>query len=87
MALVVVVITGASMGAMIVALILWAYAPNLKNEPPSANCEYCEYSLMGLPAGGVCPECGTPIGTRPSAPTRFQSKSIDTLLPGDCDEH
>ena len=25
------------------------------------TCLHCNYRLRGLPADGVCPECGTPI--------------------------
>ncbi len=27
------------------------------------NCPRCDYSLLGLPDSGVCPECGQPYGT------------------------
>ena len=28
-----------------------------------ANCPRCDYSLLGLPDSGICPECGQPYGT------------------------
>lgn len=36
-------------------------------EPPMVQeevCRNCRYDLVGLPAGAVCPECGTKVGYR-----------------------
>ncbi len=38
--------------------------------PVSHPCGRCGYNLMGLPDGGNCPECGTPIRARVSAQKR-----------------
>lgn len=53
------------------------------SNPVNRQCDQCGYDLFGLPAGGKCPECGTPIRKRQSrtsgtmseeAPTRFVRK-------------
>lgn len=48
--------------------------------PPAADrkCRRCDYNLRGLPAGGVCPECGTPF--KPAAVGRFCDNLTDAPL-------
>jgi hypothetical protein len=49
---------------VVVGLALWGAWHTRPRRPPG-HCKRCGYSLAGLAAGSICPECGTPSASPP----------------------